>query len=53
MAFKRAKELYEIDTTIKEATRKDKKYMILDNNTSQYVHFGSLNNMDLIWFRNC
>ncbi len=34
MVFKRAKELYEIDTTIKESTRKDKKYMILDNNTS-------------------
>ena len=45
MVYKRAKKLYGNNTIIKESTRKDKKYMILDN-TGKYVHFGSLNHLD-------
>ena len=46
MVYKRARKLYGDNTIIKESTRKDKKYMILDNNTGKYVHFGSLNHLD-------
>ena len=45
MVYKRAKKLYGDNIIIKESTRKDKKYMILDN-TGKYVHFGSLNHLD-------
>ena len=45
MVYKRAIKLYGDNTIIKESTRKDKKYIILDN-TKKYVHFGSLNHLD-------
>ena len=46
IVYKRARKLYGNNIIIKESTRKDKKYMILDNNTGKYVHFGSLNHFD-------
>ena len=46
MVYKRAKKLYGDNIIIKESTRKDKKYMLLDNNTGKYVHFGSINHLD-------
>ena len=45
MVYKRAKKLYGDNIIIKESTRKDKKYMILDNN-KKYIHFGSINHLD-------
>jgi hypothetical protein len=46
LVYERAKELYGNDVIIKQSTRKNKKYMIMDNNTRKYVHFGSLNHLD-------
>ena len=46
LVYERARQLYGNDVIIKESTRKDKKYMILDTTTNKYVHFGSLNHLD-------
>ena len=46
LVYERAKQLYGDNVIIKESTRKNKKYMIMDNNTGKYIHFGSLNHLD-------
>lgn len=44
--FKKAKRLYGKDVVIDISTRKDKKYMILNPNTDNWVHFGQMNYED-------
>ena len=46
LVYERARKLYGNDVIIKESTRKDKKYMILNTKSNKYVHFGSLNHLD-------
>ena len=46
LVYERARQLYGNDVIIKESTRKDKKYMILNTKSNKYVHFGSLNHLD-------
>lgn len=42
IVYKKAKKIYGPNTQIKESTRKDKKYMILNPETNKWVHFGQL-----------
>ncbi len=42
IVFQKAKKMYGDDVEIKLSTRKDKKYMLLNPNTSKWIHFGTM-----------
>ena len=61
IVYQKAKSIFGYNIDIKLSTRKDKKYMILDNYKNKWIHFGQMgyqdwtkhkNIMRLINFRN-
>ena len=52
LVFKKAKEIFGPHIQIKESTRHDKKYMLLNPETNKWVHFGQKGYEDFTGHRN-